>query len=149
MLCTGQHRCRTLSPPAARSVFKKQVLFTSLLSKSLLLRQHLETLLFSRVFCCLFAGISVLCTGQHRCRTLSPPAARSVFKKQVLFTSLLSKSLLLRQHLETLLFSRVFCYIFLDFSIFKNLFEAFLYTVCTYSKTELESQGDDRSEHRA
>ena len=71
------------------------------------------------------------------------------FPKLRFFTSLLSKSLLLRQHLETLLFSRVFCYIFLDFSIFKNLFEAFLYTVCAYSKTELESQGDDRSEHRA
>ena len=71
MLCTGQRRCRTLSPPAARSIFKKQVFFTSLLSKSLLLRQHLETLLFSRVFCCLFAGISVLCTGQRRCRTLT------------------------------------------------------------------------------
>ena len=117
MLCTGQRRCRTLSPPAARSVFKKQVFFTSLLSKSLLLRQHLETLLFSRVFCCPFAGISVLCTGQRRCRTLSPPAARSVFKKQVFFTSLLSKSLLLRQHLETLLFSRVFCCLFAGISV--------------------------------
>ena len=29
------------------------------------------------------------------------------------------------------------------------LFEAFLYTVCAHSKTKLESQGDDRSEHRA
>ena len=29
------------------------------------------------------------------------------------------------------------------------LFETFLYTVSVYSKTELESQGDDRSEHRA
>ena len=42
------------------------------------------------------------------------------FSKTSFFTSLLSKSLLLRQHLETLLFSRVFCYIFLDFSIFKT-----------------------------
>ena len=64
-------------------------------------------------------------------------------------TAMTPERMLLRQHLETLLFSRVFCYIFLDFSIFKNLFEAFLYTVCAYSKTELESQGDDRSEHRA
>ena len=30
-----------------------------------------------------------------------------------------------------------------------SLFEAFLYTVSVYSKTELELQGDDRSEHRA
>ena len=30
-----------------------------------------------------------------------------------------------------------------------GLFEAYLYTQCAYSKTELESQGDDRSEHRA
>ena len=30
-----------------------------------------------------------------------------------------------------------------------SLFGAFLYTVYAYSKTELESQGDDRSEHRA
>ena len=48
------------------------------------------------------------------------PAARSVSKKQVFFTSLLSKSLLLRQHLETLLFSRVFYYIFLIFIFFEH-----------------------------
>ena len=48
------------------------------------------------------------------------PVARSVFKKQVFFTSLLSKSLLLRQHLETLLFSRVFYYIFLIFIFFEH-----------------------------
>ena len=31
----------------------------------------------------------------------------------------------------------------------ENSFRAFLYTVFAHSKTELESQGDDRSEHRA
>ncbi len=31
----------------------------------------------------------------------------------------------------------------------ENLFKAFLYAECAYSKTELELQGDDRSEHRA
>jgi len=51
----------------------------SLLNKSLLLRQqikHSEKSAFLLPFCV----ISVPCTGQLCCRTLSPPAARSVPK---------------------------------------------------------------------